>query len=166
LTTSPAFRRLNFTTSYAALLFLPQVVAPAALSGATGTTTDPSHYLAGAANALAGNLVAAKLNVGFDLADPEFSQCPGDLRDLCFNMSDPNVGATCGLHTLQNVIKAADLILGVCNAPSICTSQFTDPDDAALCLLTPLQVNACLAAANANYGNGNQDTRGVLVPCT
>lgn len=166
LSTSPTFRRLNFTTSYAVSLFLPVVGTPAVLSGAQGTTANPTPFTAGHGGALAGNLLAAKLNVGFDLNNTAFSQCSGELQALCYNMSDPTVGATCGLHTLQNVIKAADLILGACNAAPICASQFVDPDDAALCLLSPAQINACLQLANANYGNGNQATQGVLVPCT
>jgi len=166
LTTSPEFRRLNFTTSYAISLFLPVLAPPTVLTTTVATTTNPLSFTAGVGGALAGNLLAAKLNVGFDLFDATFSQCTGHLADLCFHASDPHVGATCGLHTLANVIKAADLILGACSATNICNAQFVDPTDAALCLLTPTQINQCLYYANSNYGNGDQATMNVLVPCT
>ena len=147
----PGVYRLNFTTSYAISVFLP-VVAPAGVLARTAQ--DPTPRRTGDGGALAGNLIAAKLNIGWDTYDPNFSLCPTPLGALCFASGD------CVGYSYSNVTAASDLVLGGCTGGGSCPAGL-EP----LCALTPAQLSTCLANANANFGNGNQVSAGTLQPC-
>ena len=152
--------RLNFTSSYAVDLFLPQPGPPARL---TASVVNPvaGKKVKTDGWPLAANVLAAKLNRDSDAADAAFGQCTGHIGDLCFNASVTG----CGGHTFDNVIKAGDLVVGNCFNSVNCAATFVDPFDYPLCSLSPAAMNNCLAQANAAFGGGDFGTTLVLVPC-
>ncbi len=83
---------------------------------------------------LTGQLVAAKLNVGFDASKPKFAAPPCHLADATFKD-----GIFAG-KTVQQVIDIADQVIGQCSTA-----------------YSPAQVNEALTHVNENYDNGLQD---------
>ncbi len=128
----------TFTTAAAIEAFLPAGGPPGVL---TADVTDP---LSTAAGVLAGQLVAATLNVGFDAFDPAFGSDVTLLADLEF--VDP--ASPCFGMTVQEVVDLGHDILGGCSTQ-----------------LTPSQINACLTTINENFDNGSGTNLGDLGQC-
>jgi hypothetical protein len=92
---------LNFTTSAAISVFLPCGGQPTSLSeSGTNISCIP--------NVLAGQLLAAKLSLGFDAADPNFGNAPVAASELTIDE-----GAYAG-WTIQQIVNRADSVLGGC----------------------------------------------------
>jgi len=83
---------------------------------------------------LAGQLVAAKLNVGFDITKAKFAAPPCHLADATFK---DGIFAN---KTIQQVIDIADQVIGQCSTA-----------------YSPAQVNEALTQINENYDNATQD---------
>jgi len=128
----PTGHTLTFTTSTAIEAFLPQGGPPRAL---TASATDPP---AGLKNVLAGQVVALSLNVGFDLADPDFGGSHINLKDLV--VADEE--SPCFGKTVEQVLALAKKILGGCGEEG-------DPK--------PSDINECVSKINENYVNGTED---------
>jgi hypothetical protein len=95
-------RTLRLTASWAIEEFLPQTAPPAAL---TGPHEDPGTTEAGA---LAGELVALALNIGFDACDPGFGASATPLADLVVD----DASSPCYGMTVQQVHDEANTVLG------------------------------------------------------
>jgi hypothetical protein len=119
---------LKLTTAQAVMDFLPQGRMPFWLQQ---NYVDP-----GSENitVLAGQLITAKLNVGFDYCKAKFGVPPCHLANATFKD-----GVFAG-KTVQEVIDIADQVIGQCS-------------DA----YTPSQVNEALTQVNENYDNGTTD---------
>lgn len=115
----------TLTSAQAITDFLPSGSVASVLPA--GSLIDAVNYR----NVLAGQLVAAKLNVGFDQAHAAFSTSSQNLSDQYFTG-----GAFSGV-TLGRVIEIADSVLGGC------LSGYTLSD-----------LNLALTLANENYDNG------------
>jgi hypothetical protein len=115
----------TLTTAQTVTDFLPSGSVASVLPA--GSLIDAINYK----NILAGQLVAAKLNVGFDLYDAAFSTSSQNLRDQYFTG-----GAFSGV-TLGRVIEIADSVIGGC------LSGYSLSD-----------LNLALTLANENYDNG------------
>jgi len=115
----------TLTSAQAVTDFLPSGSVAAVLPA--GALVDAIGYK----NVLAGQLTAAKLNVGFDLSDAAFSTSSQSLRDQYFTG-----GAFSGV-TLGRVIEIADSVIGGC------LSGYALAD-----------LNLALTLANENYDNG------------
>ncbi len=102
---------LNLTSAQAVTNFLPSGGQPSMLP--QGMMNDPSNYN----NALAGQLVAAVLNVGFDAYDPDFGPGEYPLGEASF-MSGTFMG-----WTVQQVIDEANNFIGGCGS-NFTASQF------------------------------------------
>ena len=93
---------LTFTTSNAVAVFLPCGGPAGALAS---SATDPTCI----SNVLAGQLLTAKLSLGFDAADPNFGSSPVSATELVIN----DGGAYDG-WTIAQVVSRADSVLGGC----------------------------------------------------
>ncbi len=119
---------LTLTSAQAVEDFLPSGGTPSALPA--GSLVDPSGY----GNTFAGHLVAAKLALGFDAFDVDFSDATASFGDLIVN-NGPFSGMT-----VSEVIDAADQVIGGCsNAYS------------------PSALTSVLTMINENYVDGNTD---------
>jgi hypothetical protein len=117
----------HFTTALAVEAFLPQVGVAAPL---TADATDPLLTDAGV---LAGDSLALALNLGFDAFDPGFSASCVLLADLVVvDAASPCLG-----WSVQQVLDQANAILA--GAPAT---------------VTPDEIDACVAAVNANFLGG------------
>ena len=96
----------TFTTAKAVSDFLPAGSTPALLPG------DAVNPIEGG-SVLAGQLLALKLSLGFDAANPDFGASPIGLEDLLF-ASGPYAG-----WTLGGLVQWADLIIGGCAEPDM-----------------------------------------------
>ena len=92
---------LTFTSSAAVAAFLPCGGPPAV---ETATMTDPACNH----NVFAAQLLTAKLTLGFDQADAGFSSSP-----LGIELLSPDSGPL-QTFTIQEIVDAADLVLGGC----------------------------------------------------
>ena len=119
---------LKLTTAQAVIDFLPSGGTARAL---TANLVNPGGTYS---NVLAGQLVAATLNVQFDLIDPNFSAASSNLGSLVI------LSGTFTGMTVSQVIAEANNVLGGC------PSQYTAS-----------QLNAVLTAINQNYDNGTID---------
>lgn len=119
---------LLLTSSTAVKNFLPQGGTPAPLPS---DAVNPSENYG---NVLAGQLVAATINVTVDACDPDFSAASGWSGDLTY------VGGTFAGWTVAQVIDAANQFIGGCGG-SYTASQF----------------NAALTMFNENYVGGTID---------
>ena len=86
---------LTFTSSEAVAIFLPCGGPPSVLSA---SATDPGCV----SNVLAGQLLTAKLSLGFDAADPDFGSAPVPATTLVMDQ-----GAYEG-YTIAEVVDLAD----------------------------------------------------------
>ena len=127
-------RRIRLTSAIAVNNFLPSSGTPNMLP--SGTMTNPTNYN----NTLAGQLVTAKLNVGFDLAFSNFGSNSINLRNLVISFG------TFSGWTVARLIEEADKKIGACPASSATFSQFND----------------ALTRVNENY-NGGTVNRGFLL---
>jgi hypothetical protein len=118
--------KLRLTSASAIEIFLPSGSTPRALPA--GTLVDPGQAYQ---NVLAGQLVAATLNIKFDDTDPTFGSSHISLRDLIVNYG-PFAGWTVG-----QVVAEANKLIGGC--PSI--YSFT-------------QMNNALDLINNNFDYG------------
>ncbi|MGB1619282.1 MAG: T9SS type A sorting domain-containing protein, partial [Flavobacteriales bacterium] len=96
---------LTFTSSEAVAIFLPCGGPPSVLSA---SATDPGCV----SNVLAGQLLTAKLSLGFDAADPDFGSAPVPATTLVIDQ-----GAYEG-YTIAEVVDLADAVLGGCDVAS------------------------------------------------
>jgi SprB repeat len=118
--------KLKFTTSTAIRNFLPSGGTAAALP--SGTLINPSCY----SNVLAGQLLAATLNVKFDEYFSSFAPAAGNLKNLVI-ASGPFVGMT-----VQQLIDNANSKIGGCAAFNKTFAEY----------------NTALTNVNATYDNG------------
>ncbi len=116
---------LTLTSSTAVKNFLP--------SGSTPSVLPSDKVNPGGTynNVLAGQLVAAVINVTVDACDPDFSQATGWLGDVTY------VGGTFAGMTISEVIDAANQFIGGCGGS-----------------YTAAQFNEALTNFNENYHNG------------
>jgi hypothetical protein len=119
---------LTLTSAAAVEAFLPSGGSPSALPN--GALVDPADYN----NSFAGHLVAAKLSLGFDMYDPNFSDAEAPFGGLIVN-NGPFTGMT-----VAEVIAAADEVIGGC-------SNAYSPSD----------LTNVLTLINENYVDGNSD---------
>lgn len=125
---------IKLTNNQAVLRFLPCSGTPALLPA--GHLINPSGYK----NTLAGQLVAAILNVGFDSANASFAPASGNLGDLVLASS------VLRGRTVREVIEIANRHIGGCDNTY------------------PLsQLNFILTKINENYLEGN--TNGCFLAC-
>jgi len=144
----PVGQWLKFTSSLAVDNFLPKGGSPSAI---TVRAKNPLSGDTGTDGSFAGNLLSAKLNVGFDACDPNFSSCASNTSTLCFKSNTLPSGAFhCNGYTVAQVITASDYIIGGCGAV-MCT-MVAPPK---LCNLSPSTLNACLDVFNNNFVDGN-----------
>jgi len=119
---------LKLTSTQAIQDFLPQGRMPFWLQQ---NYVDPGS---GNITVLAGQLVAAKLNVGSDLCKAKFGTPHCHLADATFK------DGTFAGKTIQQVIDIADQVIGQCSTA-----------------YSPAQVNEALTQINENYDNGTID---------
>ncbi len=117
----------TFTTPAAVEAFLPAIGAPAALA------TDYTDPVTTEAGALAGQVLALTLNVGFDNFDENFSDSSSHLKDLIVKAP----GNPCDGKTVQEVLDLANTILGGG------TSDISAQD-----------ISDCVGLINENFANG------------
>ncbi len=115
ITVGCASGSLTFTSSAAVAAFLPCGGPP---SVATGNLTDPSCDQ----NVFAAQLLTAKLTLGFDQADASFSSSP-----LGIELLSPDSGPL-QAYTIQQIVDAADLVLGNCADSWFADLGFTIPN--------------------------------------
>jgi len=121
--------KLVLTSAQAVTDFLPSGSTASVLPA--GTLTDPgSSY----SNVLAGQLVTAVLNVGFDAYDPDFSSNTIHTGDLIIAS-----GTFAGWTVNQLIAEASSTIGG-------CSSNYS-----------PSDLNDALSSFNENYDNGTTD---------
>lgn len=128
-------RQLRLTNAQAVTNFLPSGSTPKKLL--LPLYTNPTNY----ANVLAGQLVAATLNVGFDAYDPNFGANTTPLGQMTF------VGGTFDGMTVLQLLNEANNFIG--NCPSAYTAS---------------ALNDALTRVNENFDNGTVNN-GYLV-CT
>jgi hypothetical protein len=129
--------KLVLTSAAAVNAFLPSGSTARALSN--GTRTNPgSSY----SNVLAGQLVAATINVQFDLTYPNFSSSSTNLKDLIIAS-----GTFSGWSVGKLLVEANKKIGGCASAFPASLSQY----------------NAALSSVNENYTDGV--TRGSFLTC-
>jgi len=109
--------KLKLTSAQAVTDFLPSGSTPRALPA--GTLTNPGGSYS---NVLAGQVVALKLNVTFDLVDPAFSPSTTHLNALII------ASGTFAGWTVQQLLNEAEKALGGC-ASIYSYSQLTDAAD-------------------------------------
>ena len=119
-------RLLTLTSPQAITDFLPSGSTPALLP--VGTLTNPGGSYS---NVLAGQLVAAMLNVGFDATMPNFSSANSPMSELVISQ-----GLFTG-STLGELVNVANQIIGGCSF------QYALAD-----------VNEALTLFNQNFDNG------------
>lgn len=125
---NPGFEA-SFTSSAAVRDFLPA-------GGPAGVlTADLVDPLTTPAGVFAAQLLAATLNVGFDLADPAFGMDAVNLRDL--RIVKP--GSPCLNMIVQDVLDMANRVIGGCALAGD---------------LMPSQLSDCLATINENFVDG------------
>lgn len=146
---------IQFTTSAAIDAFIPKGGTPSTISG---TLVNPGSTDAGTDGTFAGQLLAAKLNVGFDSCEPDFSPCANLLGALC--MESSATARFCNGFTVDQIIRASDFVIGGC-VDSACTA----PAVSSLCQLSPAVLAACLDVVNSNFDSGIANA-GNLVACT
>lgn len=120
---------LKLTSAVAVNAFLPSGTTPSVLP--VGNLVDPGGNYS---NVLAGQLVTAVLNVGFDLNDASFSSNTINTGDLIYK------SGTFAGKTVNQVIAIANDIIGGC-------STAYGADD----------LNVALTSFNENYDNGTVD---------
>jgi hypothetical protein len=121
--------KLVLTNAQAVTDFLPSGTTPSVLPA--GTLTDPGGSYS---NVLAGQLVTAVLNAGFDAYDPDFSSNAIHTGDLMIAS-----GTFAGWTVNQLIAEASNTIGG-------CSSTYS-----------PSDLNDALTAFNENYDNGTTD---------
>lgn len=129
-------RKIRLTSAIAVNNFLPSSGTPNLLPA--GTLTNPTNYN----NTLAGQLVTAKLNVGFDLAFSSFGSNSINLKDLVI------ASGTFSGWTVAKLIEEADKKIGGCVTNSISFSTY----------------NSALTSINENYDNGTRNNRFLNCP--
>jgi len=143
---------LVLTDSQAVENFLPDGTTPEALAG---DEVDPVNSSAGV---LAGQLTAAKLNVGFDDADLFDSlkdPAAGDLGDLIFvaGVADALIG-----ESVRDVIALADKAI---------SGEEQEPFDVDGDLVGDVSfsdISTALDVENSNFDNGNQNNGNLAEP--
>lgn len=115
ITVGCASGSLTFTSSAAVAAFLPCGGPP---SIAVGNQTDPACDQ----NVFAAQLLTAKLTLGFDQADASFSSSP-----LGIELLSPDSGPL-QAFTIQDIVDAADLVLGGCGDAALEDQGFTIPN--------------------------------------
>ncbi|MFN8397419.1 MAG: hypothetical protein U0176_22540 [Bacteroidia bacterium] len=128
-------KTLRLTTAVAVTNFLPSGGTPAAL---TANLVNPTTY----SNTLAGQVVALKLSIGFDDADPNFSSSSTPLRNLIIN------SGTFAGWTVAQLLAEAERKLGGC------TSQYSAS-----------ALSGAVDLVNQNYDNGNVNNGYLSCPC-
>ena len=120
----------TFTDATAVENFLP--------SGSTPTPFIQDHVdpTATEAGALAGQVLALTLNVGFDLFDSNFAPSVSNLNDYTIN----DLSVSCDGMTAQKVLAEANTILGGL------TSSFS-----------PSEINECATWINEKFDDGGKD---------
>jgi hypothetical protein len=127
---------LKLTSAQAVSDFLPSGITPALLP--SGAMVDPgSSY----SNVLAGQLVAATLNIGFDLNDAAFSSSASNSSNLIVS-TGPFAGMTMG-----DVVAAANGVIGGC------ATNFSATD-----------LNVALTSFNENFDNGSTNNGFLACP--
>jgi hypothetical protein len=111
---------------------LPQTGPPASL---TTNYINPATKI----TVLAGQIIALKLNIGFDNYDPDFSPGSAKLEDL-YIINGPFTGMT-----VAKLLLEGENVLGGC--PSIYSAS---------------QINAAISAVNENFDGGNKG----FISCT
>lgn len=131
---------LTLTSAQAVTDFLPSGSTPSLLP--VGNTVNPGGSYS---NVLAGQLVTAVLNVGFDANDPNFSSNTTKTGDLVI------VSGTFAGLTINQLIAEANKTIGGCSSK-----------------YTPSQLNTALSSFNENYDNGTKDNGYTTCPvrCT
>jgi hypothetical protein len=119
--------KASFTSAGAVKEFLPAGGTPMPLNF---NSVDPVTTEAGA---LAGQVLALTLNVGFDIYDPDFAPSANNLKDYVIN--DPSL--ICNGMTAQEVLDEANAILG--GLPSI---------------FSPSEINGCADWINEKFDKG------------
>ena len=130
----------TFTSSQAVENFLPTGGTPGAL---TSNVTDPTGTTD--AGVLLAQLLALKLSVGFDLADPDFSVSEQALIDqvVC------NTGTGCDGMTIEELLVEANLVVGGCTGSTgLSASDLAD----------------CLMLVNEKFVDGEVDLGMVCAP--
>ena len=122
---------VTFTNALAVEDFLPQGGTPGAL---TETASNPTNRSAGV---LGGQTLASVLNVGFDACDPDFGASSEALADLV--VDDPGADTVCKGMTVQDVLDAANRVLGG-------TELGSNP--------LPAEVNECADKINNDFVDG------------
>lgn len=124
---APSNYYIKLTSAQAVTDLLPTGGKAVAL---TANATDPASVK----NVLAGQLVALKLSVGFDVYDPNFGGSSVELGDMIIG-SGPFRG-----FSVYEFLDIAEQVLGSCN------SRFT-----------PAQVNEAASSINQNNVDGKTD---------
>jgi hypothetical protein len=130
---------LTFTSSSAVQAFLPAGGTPGILNQ---SAVDP---LASSAGVFAGQLTAASLSVGFDAADPDFSESSSSLAGLVLC----NTGSACDGLSVSAVAADANPVIGGC---------------AGATGLSAAQLSSCLALVNENFVDGTSDEGHLCAP--
>jgi hypothetical protein len=130
---------LTFTSSSAVEAFLPAGGTPGILGQ---SAVDP---LASSAGVFAGQLTAASLSVGFDAADPDFSESSSSLAGLVLC----NTGSACDGLSVSAVVADANLVIGGC---------------AGATGLSAAELSSCLAVVNENFVDGTSDEGHLCAP--
>lgn len=149
---------LVFGSAAAVGMFLP-IAAERPIATLDRSLTDPLPDERGLGGALAGELLAAKLNVLFDAHGLSPSSMDGTtLGELEFvdGVADAFVG-----HTVRDVIALADGILAGRDDLAIdelgASTRTVDVDDDGEPDVSARDVTAALATFNANYADGTTD---------
>lgn len=125
---------LTLTTAQAITDFLPQGGKPQAL---TMSYTNPTEKI----TVLAGQVIALKLSVEFDLYDEEFGESETNLKDL-----EVAFGTFAG-WTVEEVLEEAETILGGGSSS-----------------YTPAEINECVSAINENFVDGEVNLGFLIEP--
>jgi len=119
---------LKLTSATAVRNFLPNGTTPYALPAGNLVNPTKTNY----SNVLAGQMVALALNMGFDVAFPNFASSTANLKDLEIS-SGPFAG-----KTVQQLFDAANAKIGGCTSMNNSFSEF----------------NAAIDKINNSYDNG------------
>ncbi|CAN5583988.1 hypothetical protein BH10BAC2_BH10BAC2_11050 [soil metagenome] len=140
LTIGCGSNKLTLTSAQAVTDFLPSGSTPSLLPA--GSMVDPGGSYS---NVLAGQLVTAILNAGFDANDPNFSSNAISTGNLVI------VSGTFAGLTINQLIDAANNVIGGCS------TAYSTSD-----------LNEALTSFNENYDNGATDNGYTTcsVPCT
>lgn len=129
-------KTLRLTSAAAVTDFLPSTGTAAALPS---SVVNPTNY----GNSLAGQVVALKLNIGFDDANPNFAPPTATLKQLMI------LSGTFNNWTVGQLLATAEKVLGGCYSPYSITA-----------------ITNALTLVNQKYEYGTANGGYLFCPCT